>query len=101
MMAKNAVIVISPSPPIWTRHRITICPKRENSVPVSLTTRPVTHVAEVAVKRASIKEIGVPFGEASGIASKIVPTKITVRKLRGIANTECSRKKFITVNTEL
>jgi len=42
-----------PSPPSWIRARMTTCPKRVKSSPVSRTTSPVTHVALTAVNRAS------------------------------------------------
>lgn len=42
-----------PSPPIWMSPRMTAWPNGVKSVPVSRTTSPVTHVALVAVKRAS------------------------------------------------
>jgi len=55
------------------------CPKVEKSFPVSKTINPVTQVAEVAVKRASIKPILFPVLEATGRLRSIVPMIITIR----------------------
>ena len=53
-----------PRPPICIRNIITLFPYGENIVAVLPTTRPVTQVADVAVKRALIK----PIFEWSGVA---------------------------------
>ena len=71
---KNKVmIVINPKPPIWIRASITIWPNNVQCSKVSNGTKPVTHVALVAVKSASKKDV-YPFLEASGNNSSIVPT---------------------------
>jgi len=59
-IAKKVDMVIMPKPPICTKNNITDCPKFEKSAPVSLTIRPVTQVALVAVKNASTSPIEVP-----------------------------------------
>ena len=43
--------IINPRPPVWISAISTHCPKSENVGPVSTTTSPVTHTAEVAVNR--------------------------------------------------
>jgi hypothetical protein len=51
------------------------CPSGEKKVLVSTTTSPVTHVAEVAMNRASIQRNGSPF-RLAGCLSPIVPAII-------------------------
>ncbi len=70
-----------PRPPIWIRETITICPTLVKVEPVSTTTRPVTHVAEVAVNRASIQEMALPF-RLKGMWSSVAPLNITNAKNR-------------------
>ena len=61
------------------RMRITKCPKEEKSFPVSRTINPVSLVAEVAVKRASIRLILFSVPEAAGRLRSKVPVIITKR----------------------
>jgi len=68
-----------PKPPSWIKESTIICPKRVK-FEVLVTIRPVTHTAEVAVKRASIKArfpLKVP-----GSSNAKVPPKINRRKVR-------------------
>ena len=58
--------VIYPRPPTCIRTMMTINPKREKCTPVSKVTRPVTQVAEFAVKYESRKLVGVPCAEETG-----------------------------------
>lgn len=74
----KAAPVIIPKAPNWIKNKITILPKRVKSEPVSKTIKPVTVVAEVAVKRAS-KNV-MPRGVAQGNFSKIVPIKMVIKK---------------------
>ena len=64
-----------------TKNSITNWPNLEKSAPVSLTVRPVTHVALVAVKNASSTPIETPSDELCGIDRSNVPTSIVARKL--------------------
>jgi len=60
--------------------RIISCPKVEKSFGVSSTINPVTQVAEVAVKRESIKPMLFPLLEAEGRLRSKAPIIITIRK---------------------
>ncbi len=71
--------VIKPRPPIWMQIRINICPKKLKVLPISVTVSPVTHVAEVAVNKVSIKLKGLFF--EMGRDKIMVPKIITKRKL--------------------
>ena len=77
---KNVVKVIKPNPPICIRTRMTSCPNNVKYEPVSTTMRPVTHVAEVAVNKASTMLMWLPT-VASGSRRSPVPIKITKMKL--------------------
>ena len=81
---KNKAIAVAsamnPNPPICIRVMITICPKSEKDVAVSSTTRPVTQVADVAVKMASINRMLFPLADAAGSESRIAPMIITAAK---------------------
>jgi hypothetical protein len=72
--------VMIPSPPSWIRTKMTICPKSVKRVAVSATTSPVTQMAEVDVKRASIKERRPETLQKGSIRSK-VPTRMAPAKL--------------------
>jgi hypothetical protein len=61
------------------RIRITKCPKAEKAPPVSRTINPVTQVAAVAVKRASIRLILFSVPEAIGRLRSIVPMAMTIK----------------------
>ena len=73
--------VISPKPPIWISARIINWPKTFHLAKVSNTVRPVTHVALVAVKNASIKFVALPPFAAAGNVSRKLPKIITAAKL--------------------
>lgn len=72
------------------QHRMTIWPNRVNCVPVSTTARPVTQVADVAVKNASTRRMDLPVRDAAGNDSKRVPTKMTTAKLTTTSCAGCS-----------
>lgn len=73
----NVAIVTKPSPPNWNNMSNTTCPKVVSWVPVSMTARPVTQVAEVAINKASIKDI-FPDVEEMGRLSRNVPAVISI-----------------------
>jgi hypothetical protein len=73
-------MVINPKPPTCIKEIITICPKSDQWVYVSYTIRPVTQVADVAVKSASTKGVDSPLLADTGSISKAVPTNIIKRK---------------------
>ena len=70
---------MKPRPPIWIRHKITICPKSVHWVQVSKRDSPVTQVAEVAVNKAGRKPQDTPPREAAGRHSSPAPSKIMAR----------------------
>lgn len=74
--------VISPSPPVWIKTKITIFPNVDHWKNVSCAENPVTQVAEVEVKRQSKKEICKPLFEETGKNNKKVPIKIIAKKLK-------------------
>jgi hypothetical protein len=76
--------VMTPSPPSWMRVRITTCPKGVKYVAVSWTIRPVTQMADVAVNRASKKDI-CPVFVLKGRRRRIVP--VTIAPIKLIART--------------
>ena len=55
-------------------------PKVEYTVPVSTTTSPVTHTAEIAVKSVSNQGSGTPVADATGSASSRLPSSMMLRK---------------------
>lgn len=61
-----------------------ICPKVEKSVPVSSTTSPVTHTAEVEVNNAFSHPTLAPVDEDTGKDNIIVPIKIVITKPKRI-----------------
>ena len=71
--------VMTPRPPTWIRHKITVCPKTDQYVAVSLVISPVTQVAEVAVNSASRNGALPAPARAHGSISRIVPDAITPR----------------------
>jgi len=73
------VKLIMPIPPVWISSRIIIFPNKLNCE-VSTVISPVTHVAEVAVNKASMKERRLFPSQAKGNSSKIVPTIISIIK---------------------
>jgi hypothetical protein len=72
--------VMNPNPPTWTRARMTTWPNGLQWVAVSTTTRPVTHTADVAVKRAVTGSAGRPGAREIGSHSRSVPIPISARK---------------------
>jgi len=74
---------MTPRPPTWIRHKITIFPKVVKKEPVSTTVSPVTQTAEVAVNKASIKDIE-PVSVAHVVCSNAVPIIIIMIKLNKI-----------------
>lgn len=69
------VRVMSPSPPICSKHMIINCPSVEKSLKGTVK-RPVTQVQEVAVKKASIRLMGRTWEK--GRERKIVPKPIAI-----------------------
>ena len=80
--ANAAATVMTPMPPIWMRSMITSCPKGDQVVAVSCSTRPVTQTAEVEVNSASRNGIAWPFRVETGSISSSAPSRITPRKPR-------------------
>jgi hypothetical protein len=64
------------------RMRIIVFPKTVKPCGVLLTISPVTQVAEVAVNRASTKEMGFVLGVETGSISRAVPVRIVKAKLK-------------------
>jgi len=83
---KKVENVIYPKPPICISVNITNLPNKEKYVPVSRHTRPVTQVAEVAVKSEFAKFVSCPFAEENGRDRSTVPVSITRRKLKTTIN---------------
>ncbi|GAA0848442.1 hypothetical protein GCM10008915_57690 [Bifidobacterium pullorum subsp. gallinarum] len=79
-MATMTPKVIKPSPPIWINIIMMTCPKVENTLPVSKTTSPFTHIADVAVNNASSRPTELPVEEEWGSASNAAPININVKK---------------------
>ena len=75
----KADIVMMPRPPVWIRTRMTSCPNELKTFPVSTTTRPVTHVAEVDVKRASTNP-RLELFVAEGSIRRAVPMEMRIMK---------------------
>jgi hypothetical protein len=74
---KKKVIVMRPRPPICMSARITACPNRVNASR-EIVVKPVTQVADVAVKIRSMSEIGIV--RAIGSARRHAPIPIVTRK---------------------
>ena len=85
--SKNVEKVMIPIPPSWIESRITTCPKLVKYVPVSTTVRPVTQVADVMVKSASMKPIEPPVVACGSIntnvAARIYAAKLNARIFSG------------------
>ncbi|MNP77023.1 hypothetical protein D3C76_1743680 [compost metagenome] len=60
---------------------MTISPNREKELPVSMTMRPFTQTAEVAVKKASRIPTDSPVSDAWGRESRTVPARIRIIKM--------------------
>jgi hypothetical protein len=78
--AMKAVTEMTPRPPICIKIRITIWPKSDQYAAVSLTIRPVTQTADVAVKKASSNDVQQRALDETGSISRNVPSRITARK---------------------
>jgi hypothetical protein len=76
---KTVEKVMIPRPPIWKRNIVTTWPKMDRSCPKSMVTNPVTHTAEVEMKRASTKERD-PWEAEMGNPRRMVPTRIKAAK---------------------
>lgn len=76
---RSVVLVIKPKPPTWISTKITACPNGVQKVPVSTTTRPVTHTDEVEVKSASMGDINSPVTLETDSDSKRVPIAIIAK----------------------
>ena len=76
----SMAIDIKPSPPIWMSAKITPLPNMLHSVAVSRTISPVTQVALVAVKSASIGSANAPSADEIGSISSSPPMRITTKK---------------------
>lgn len=71
---------MNPRPPTCISASIMICPNTVKVPAVGVTERPVTQVAEVAVKSASMKFILFPCFVDIGNKSKSVPKSMTAKK---------------------
>ena len=91
----SVAMVIKPRPPIWMSTSTTTWPKKDQWVPVSTITRPVTHEALVDVKRAGIKPVTSPDAEETGSIKSNVPIIMTRKKPRAIVCTDVSCLRFI------
>ena len=72
--------VINPTPPVWIRRSMTICPNNDQCAFVSTGMSPVTHEADTVTNIASINEVISPLFDDIGSISNIVPTIIIPRK---------------------
>ena len=61
------------------------CPKPDQYVAVSTSTRPVTQEALTEVKSAVTKPVASPLRDETGSMSNIVPAAMTVKKPRAMA----------------
>ena len=71
-------MVMMPRPPSWAKAMIAICPVKVQCVAVSTTDRPVTQIADVAVKSAWTSEVG-SFA-MTGSIRMAVPRVIAIAK---------------------
>ena len=74
------VTAMMPSPPIWIRARMMMCPNSDQCVAVVSTTSPVTQTEVVEVNSAVKKSVSSPGAVAAGIISSSAPTRIVARK---------------------
>jgi hypothetical protein len=72
------------------------CPNVLKSLPISMTTKPVTQTAEVEEKSASMKR-RFPLDAEKGNQRRIPPARITAAKLRTkiLVGERCFEKKFL------
>lgn len=80
--ANEAATVMTPSPPIWKSAKMTPWPNAEKYTAVSWTTSPVTHTADVEVKRASMNGVTEPSRDDTGSISSAAPVSMTSAKPR-------------------
>ena len=86
--------LIKPSPPVWIKIKIIVFPKSDQWERVSVVVKPVTHVAEVAVKMQSKKFVVFPSLEDIGKNKIKLPNKIIIKKLKQTVLTGFCLKKF-------
>ena len=72
--------VMKPRPPVWISTSSTTWPKVEYTVPVSRTTSPVTHTAEVEVNSASNQPTRPGSAHAAGSDKSALPMRISAAK---------------------
>ena len=84
---KSVAMVMKPRPPIWISTSTTNWPKKDQCVPVSTMTRPVTQLALVAVKSEGMKPVASPPAEDTGSISSSVPAMTTRKKPRAMVCT--------------
>jgi len=96
---KTVEKVIMPNPPIWKRKMVMTWPKTLRSLPISMTTRPVTQTEEQDVNRASTKRRS-PFDADEGSQRRIPPARITAAKLKTKIRVgdKCLEKKVLTLS---
>ena len=71
--------LMNPRPPSWMRASTTTCPNGLQYVPVSTTTRPVTHTAETAVNSAVTGPVQAPEALEMGSIRTTVPRAMRTR----------------------
>ena len=76
---------MNPSPPISIISRITACPKLLHWVQVSVSTSPVTQVADVAVNRDTSGPAERPLREAAGRFSSAAPARMIPRNVNAVS----------------
>src|SRR5687767_4531899 len=76
----NVADAPNPIPPNWIIPRMAPWPNVDQYDPVSTTTRPVTHTADVAVKRATLNGGDEPLAVETGSIRSNVPSAITPAK---------------------
>lgn len=94
IIKKTEENVINPSPPVCIKIKITIFPNNDHWENVSLTEKPVMHVAEVEVKRQSVNETVFLFVEDMGKSSSKAPNITIIKKLKQIVLTGFFLKKL-------
>jgi hypothetical protein len=79
-ISRRAVMVMMPRPPICIRRRITPWPKADQWLAVSLTTRPVTQMADVEVNSESVNEVHSRLMEDMGSIRSRLPARMMPAK---------------------
>ena len=95
------IMVINPMPPICIISKMTSWPKTDQCENVSNTTRPVTQVALVAVKKASTNPVHSPDEEERGRHNRKEPDSITKRKLNAISLVVLIDLKYFIIMKEI